>query len=139
MNRDRWAAIVSATVVLAVVILGLTVTGGPGTQRLVQSDLRTVRAMGELAQQIKFKWNSSGNTLPMDLQSFPESTRQNPVTHKSFIYRLKSSGEYELCTTFQTDSSEVRGKDVGDFWVHAKGDQCFQFDASQQVPQIPYY
>jgi hypothetical protein len=139
MNRDTWAAIGATIAVLAVVILGLLVTGGPGKQRLIQSDLRTVRSLGNLAQQIKFKWDSAGRVLPTDLEKFPESARQNPATNKSFTYRPKSGSEYELCATFLIDSRNVQAQDTNDFWDHPKGNYCFLLDASQQIPQIPYY
>lgn len=140
MNRDTWAAIFATIAVLAVVILGLHVTGGPQAQRLIQSDLRTVRALGNLAQQIKFKWESSGRVLPTDLEKFPEPARQNPLTNKAFTYHPKSASEYELCATFATDSRGVQVQDTNDHpWAHPKSDYCFQLDASQQVPQVPYY
>lgn len=140
MNRDTWAAIVATIAVLAVVILGLYVTGGPGKQRLIQSDLRTVRSVGNLAQQIKFKWESSGRVLPTDLEKFPETARQNPLTNKTFAYRPKSPSEYELCATFATDTRSAQVEDTNNHpWAHPIGDYCFQLDASQQVPQVPYY
>ena len=64
MNRNTWAATVATIAVVAVITLGLRVLGGPGTQRLVQSDLRTLRTLGGLAQQIKFTWDSSWQGTP---------------------------------------------------------------------------
>ena len=137
MNRNTWAATVATIAVVAVITLGLRVLGGPGTQRLVQSDLRTLRTLGGLAQQIKFTWDSSGKVLPANLEKFPNSVKQNPVTNKFFTYRPKSNSEYELCATFATDSRDLQN--TNEFWAHPKGDYCFQLDASQQVPQVPYY
>jgi hypothetical protein len=139
MNRDTWAAIVATIAVLAVIALGLHSLGGPRTQRLIQSDLRTVRTLGELAQQIKFKWDNSGKVLPANLEKFPDSVKQNPVTKKPFTYHPKSNSEYELCATFVIDSRTLHAQDTSDLWAHPKGDYCFQLDASQQVPQVPYY
>jgi hypothetical protein len=59
MSRNYLAAIGATFVVVAVVILGFRVLGGPSTQRLAQADLRTVRAMALLAAQIELKWNGS--------------------------------------------------------------------------------
>ena len=139
MNRDTWAAIVAAIAVVAVVILGLRILGGPRNQRLVQSDLRTLQKLGELAQRIKVTWDSSGKVLPADLEKFPTSIRQNPLTKKFFTYRPKSNSEYELCATFATDSRNLQGQNTNDLWAHPEGDYCFHLDASQQVPQVPYY
>jgi hypothetical protein len=139
MNRNTWAAAVATIAVVAVIILGLRVLGGPGSQRLIQSDLRTLQTLGELAQKIKFKWDGSGKLLPASLEEFPNSAKQNPVTNKFFTYRRKSNSEYELCTTFATDSRNLQAQNTNDLWAHPKGDYCFQLDASQQVPQVPYY
>jgi hypothetical protein len=145
MNRDTWAAIAATIAVVVVIILGFRVLGGPGRQRLVQSDHRTVRAIAELAQQIKQSWDSSSNrdtlgkVLPANLDKFPASAKQDPVTHKPFTYRPKSNGEYELCATFALDSREAQDQNPDEHWAHPKGDYCFHLDAAQQVPQAPYY
>jgi hypothetical protein len=139
MTRNSWAATVATIAVLAVIILGLRVLGGPGTQRLVQSDLRTVRILGELAQQIKFAWDGSGKVLPANLEKFPNSMKQNLVTGQPFTYRPKSKSEYELCATFATDSRNLQAQNANDFWAHPQGEYCFSLDASQQAPQAPYY
>jgi hypothetical protein len=138
MNRNSWAAIAATIAVVVVVILGFRVLGGPATQRLVQSDLRTVRTLAELARQINQRWESSGKILPDNLEKFPNSIKQDPVTTKSFSYHPKSNNEYELCATFATDNRDLQTTDPNDRWTHPKGDYCFQFDASQHVPFVPY-
>jgi len=139
MNRNVWAAIAATVAVVAVVILGFRVLGSPGTQRIVQSDLRTVRALAELAQQINGKWANAGKLLPRDLKNFPSAAAQEPVSGKSFGYRTKSSSEYELCATFARDNRNDPAVNTADPWIHPKGDYCFQFDASRPVPAVPYY
>jgi hypothetical protein len=139
MNRNFWAAIAATIAVVAVVVLGFRVLGGPGTQRMMQSDLRTVRALSELAQQINMKWGSSGKELPKDLEKLPNSIKQDLVSGKALGYRAKSSNEYELCATFKTDNRDAPGANTADPWIHPKGDYCFPFDASQPVPSVPYY
>jgi hypothetical protein len=138
MNRNSWAAIAATTAVVVVVILGFRVLGGPATQRLVQSDLRTVRALTELARQINQSWVSAGKILPGDLEKFPDATKQDPISARSFGYRRKSNDEYELCATFATDNRDMPVTNPKDRWTHPKGDYCFEFEASQQVPSVPY-
>ena len=133
------AAIGATVVVVAVVILGFRVLGGPSTQRLVQADLRTVRAMAQLAGQIELKWNGSNKVLPANLDQFPSSEKQNPITKKLFDYRPKSNSEYELCTTFLTNSRDQQLPDTPDSWAHPAGDYCFHLDAGQPVQQVPYF
>lgn len=140
MNRNLWAATVATVTVVAVVILGLRVLGGPAKQRLVQGDLRTVGTLGTLAQQIKATWESSGKELPDNLDKFPDAAKQTVISGKPFTYRKKSKSEYELCATFATDSRDnLQGQNTSDLWAHPQGDYCFHLDASQQVPPIPYF
>ena len=105
----------------------------------MQSDLRTTRTLAELARQINLRWASSGKILPDNLEKFPNSVKQDPVTAISFSYHPKSNNEYELCATFATDNRDLQATNPNDHWTHPKGDYCFQFEASQQVPFVPSY
>jgi hypothetical protein len=139
MNRNIWATILATLAVVAVLILGFRELGGPKTQRLVRADLRRVRALAELAQQIDTKWRSSGAILPSNLKDFSDSTKQDPVTHKPFDYQPKQENKYALCATFDTNNRDIPNNESDAHWIHTKGDYCFEFDASQQVPPEPYY
>jgi hypothetical protein len=139
MSRELWAALAATAVVLVAVILGFRVLGGPGTQRLIQSDLRTVRDLAGLAQQINSKWRGPEKALPANLDQFPPSSKQDSLTHQPFLYHPKSGSAYELCATFAADSSHLPSQNAKDDWAHPKGNYCFQLDASLQVPQVPYY
>lgn len=108
MSRNSLAAIAATVVVVIVVALGFYVLGGPGTQRLVQSDLRIVRSLADLAHQINFKCNNSGKVLPRTLDNVTGSAKQNPITHELFLYHPKSNSEYELCATFATDNRNAQ-------------------------------
>jgi hypothetical protein len=134
MSRDARAAIA----IVVVIVLGFRVLGGPGTQRLVRSDERTVRSLAELAQKIQQKWRTDCQ-LPATLDSFSEKEKQNPLTHKPFVYHPKSNTAYELCATFATDNRQQEPGEAEDAWRHAKGDFCFPLEATQSVPQAPYY
>jgi hypothetical protein len=139
MNRNVWAVIAASVAVVAVVILGFRVLGSPRTQRMMQSDLRTVRSLAELGQQINARWASSDKVLPKDLEKFVTSVKQDQLSGKPFGYRARSGNEYELCATFATDNRDAPAVNTADPWIHPKGDYCFQFDASQTVPSAPYY
>lgn len=141
MNRNSWAAVLATIVVIVAVVLGFRVLGGPGSQRLVRTDQRTLQALGQLAQQINSKWQYGGKTLPANLDIFPESAKKNPVSGTAFIYRVKSPTEYELCSAFLTDNHTAPDVNTADPWLHPKGDYCFTFDPSQAVvvPWVPNY
>jgi hypothetical protein len=138
MSRDARAAIVAAMAIVVVIVLGFRVLGGPGTQRLVRSDERTVRSLAELAQKIQQKWRTDSR-IPATLDSFSEKEKQNPLTHKPFVYHPRSNTAYELCATFATDNRQQEPGEAEDAWRHPKGDFCFPLDATQSVPQAPYY
>lgn len=140
MSRNSWAAIVATVAVVAVVALGFGMLGSPRRQRSLQSDLRTVQGLANLAQQIQLRWKNSEKHLPPNLDTIPAGSKQNPITHDTFVYRVKSSSAYELCTTFVIDTRGMQNPNTSgsNEWAHPKGEYCFQFDASQPVPQPPY-
>lgn len=139
MSRDTRAALVAAIAIVVVIVLGFRLLGGPGTQRLIRSDERTVRSLAELGQKIQQKWRASDSQLPPTLDSFSEKEKQDPLTHKPFVYHPKSSSAYELCATFVTDNRHQEPGEAEDAWRHPKGDFCFPLDATQSIPQAPYY
>jgi hypothetical protein len=138
MSRNVWAAIAATLAVVIVVILGFRVLGGPANQRLVQADLRTVNTLSQLAQQINQRWTTGGKTLPVNLDKFQSSVKQDPISGKAFVYHAKSNEDYELCATFATDNRDAPAVNTADPWIHPKGEYCFQFQASGQVPWVPY-
>jgi hypothetical protein len=140
MNRNSLAAVVATIVVAVVVVLGFQALGGPRKQRLVRADQRTTQALAQLAQQINFKWQSSGKVLPANLDKFPENAKKAPVNGKEFAYHVKSANEYELCSTFLTDNRNTP-VNAADPWLHPQGEHCFTFDPAQSVnvPWVPTF
>jgi hypothetical protein len=69
----------------------------------------------------------------------PKKEKQNPLTHKPFVYRPKSNTAFELCATFATDNRHQEPGEAEEAWRHGKGDFCFPLDATQSIPQAPYY
>jgi hypothetical protein len=144
MSRDTRAALAAVVAVVAVIILGFRFLGSPASQRLIQSDLKTIQALNQLASQIEQKSKSSGNEIPANLDAFPDSAKQDPLTHKNFIYKPKSKTAYDLCATFAAKSPDVEPQGnpallKGDPWAHPPGDHCFSLDTSEPVPPAPYY
>lgn len=137
MNRNRWAALVAAIAAIGAVALGFIVIGGPGHQRKVRADLRTLHALASLAQEINSRWKAQGKTLPAGLDDFPGSVKNNPATGAPFLYRLKPPGQYELCATFATEGSNSEGVAMDARWKHPKGNYCFSFNPWQAV-NVPW-
>lgn len=143
MSRDTLAAVAAVVAVIVVILLGFHFLGSPGSQRLIQSDMRRVQVMSQLAQQIKLKANESNKEIPANLGGFPVSLRQDPITHKSFLYTPKSKTSYDLCATFLAQSPEVQlqpnSTPSTEGWSHPAGDYCFSFDVTQDVSPAPYF
>jgi hypothetical protein len=138
MSRDVWAGIAATLAVVVAAILGFRVLGGPANQRLVQADLRKLNTLSQLAQQINQRWVTDGKTLPVNLEKLPSSVKQDPVSGAPFVYHAKSSEDYELCATFASDNRDAPPVNNENSWTHPKGEHCFQFQASGQVPWVPY-
>jgi hypothetical protein len=139
MSKDARAAVVASIAVVLVIVLGFRVLGGPGTQRRLRSDERSVRSLSELAQKIQQQWRTSNSELPATLDRIPEREKQDLLSHKPFGYHPKSKSAYELCATFITDNRQLEPGEAQDAWRHAKGDFCFELDVTQPVSQVPYY
>ena len=139
MNRNILAASLSTVAVIALVILGFVALGGPKKQRLRRSDLIKVQEIAKLAEQIQQTWRGSTQGLPPNLDKFPESLKKDRATNTLFNYRPKGGAQYEVCASFATDSHGEPQSNVADMWLHPSGDYCFQFNATQPVPQPPYF
>jgi|SRR5580704_5438153 hypothetical protein len=138
MNRNVWATIVATGAVIVVLILGFRFLGSPARQRLVRLDARTVQALAALAQQINYSWNLSGKALPSNLDKITGTVKKDAQSGKPFLFHPRQNSAYELCATFAADSREQPDTNTADPWLHPKGDYCFQLDASQPVPAVPY-
>ena len=125
-------------IVLCIVAFGLRSLGGPGNQRAVQADLRTLKALQLLAQNIGITANNAHGQLPADINALPSNLRHNPITGRSFTYHTKAGTAYELCAAFATATPASTPQEPSDIWNHPKGEYCFQLDASGPVPLAPF-
>lgn len=137
MNRNSGAAIAALVFVGTVAALGFCVLGGPGHERRVHQDIRSVESLSNLAQEINESWASSGEVLPNNLDRFPADATRDSATHAPFVYHPRVGSHYELCAAFLTSNREEQ-QNEGFFWRHPKGEYCFQLDASVRAPQAPF-
>lgn len=135
MTRNFWAATGAILIVAAAIVSGFWSLGTPRWERESHQDLRTVQALQGLAVDIYKSWKVH-KTMP-NLEDFvPEDETRDPTTHAQFIYRPKQGTTYELCAIFLTSDHNDTQSEAA-FWHHAKGEYCFQLDASQSVPVPP--
>ena len=139
MNRNLLAVIAAVICVVAAIALGFWTIGSPGHERKIHQDVRTVQGLAVLGNRINTSWRAS-KLLPAKLDDFPvpANLKQDPATHAPFVYRRKTTSEYELCATFLTDDRNATAGGDAAFWLHSKGLYCFDLDASVYVPQAPY-
>jgi hypothetical protein len=139
MNRNSVGATVATLAVVVVLALGFRFLGSPARQRLLRSDQQDIWALSMLAGQLNSSWTGPLHALPETTDGINLGTaRRTSVSGKPFVYHRKDASHYELCATFGTDDREQHLANLPDFWLHPKGDYCFQFDAAQPVPSVPY-
>ena len=123
--------------VLVFIIYGIVVTGTPGQQRALQFDQRRVSDIQQISYAIDSYWQNN-EKLPAsfaDLKNQQYSYIQSvmdPKTQVAYEYRVLGDKSYELCATFETDSSKTaaRFKTQVPFseqsWDHTAGRVCFE-------------
>ena len=123
-------AIVSA-VVLGAVVTGFLLMGSPKDARKAELDKRRVEDLRMLASLMTPEnGRPLRDSLALNAYS-PDLKAQvtDPVTGEPYEYHVIDKDHFELCATFDT---ELRAQDMQMWereWAHAKGRNCFRFDA----------
>jgi len=139
INRDRAAAIIATAAVTLVVVLGFWNVHGPSTQRLVRADEKQLQNLTTLANEINNTYRQHDKQLPTELTKLQKKRFADPITKQPPLYAPKSASVYSLCATFNAQGPKEDGSGNFAFWTHPAGSKCFDFDATEQVPQAPYY
>lgn len=123
-----WLGGAALVVVLAAIIAGLFVIGGPGEARLERLDTERTEDLRRIERAVDEVWRRT-ETLPPSLDSLPAANRLtpddliDPTTGALYDYRVLSDSTYELCATFDlanddapapfTESDVTPGHDAG--------------------------
>lgn len=75
---------------------------------------------------------------PSKLTEFQTTRYRDPVSGKPLEYSAKPPAGYTTCTIFDTGSPKEDADDAFAFWTHNAGHKCYDFEAGQVVPQVPY-
>ena len=134
MNGHRLAVVVSIVAVVVAVAAGLWVIGSPGEQRLRRLDERRRSDLLELSQAVNWH-HSERRALPTSTVELVDGRRlsrlpTDPSTDDPYEYHVTGERKFELCAVFARPS---RSEDADDFWYHAAGRHCYEFDA----PDLP--
>ena len=137
-EQRRFAfAVVAALAVIAAVVAGMLVLGSPASQRARRLDQRRVEDLRGAAAGVDLYWTrnarlpSSLDELPSELGSAPAP--RDPVSGQPYEYAVRDDRRYQLCATFERDSSTdidtYRPRD--EFWTHPAARHCFDLEAKR--------
>lgn len=126
-----WA--ITAVVIVFAIIAGLMLTGGPEVQRAKRMDEHRARDFGEIQRMIA-DYYQLNHKLPETLEVLTDAqarhATRDPVTSQPYEYRKTNDDTFELCATFQIDTTKERRfpyespyGDAGN--VHPVGRYCY--------------
>jgi hypothetical protein len=125
VSGKRVLAAVLVLVVALVVIRGIMIIGSPSEERTRRMDSRRVDDLQRISSAIEV-YHRRHQRLPGSLEQLAkepglEPVARDPVTNQPYSYRAVDATRYEVCGTFDRETSDRRA----DFWAHGAGEQCF--------------
>ena len=139
---DRAFAGVATAAVIAAIAAGFWVLGTPGRQREVAADRQRLQDIATMAQRLHERYLGTNSDLPLPTTLEADDLRYDPLTNQPYEYTRLSDRTYELCATFDTDSSTHRLSNQNPTpeaqrWQHPEGRHCFEFDVDL-FPTLTY-
>mgnify|MGYP001582344461 CR=1 FL=1 len=148
MKQPDGLKILIAIVVAAVVIvvgIGFYLSGTPSNARAEKLDQQRVNDLTQIQNAVE-NYYTTRNILP---KTFDDLKNQygyielvDPLTHEQYEYRETATTAYELCATFQTDTTNekqtfVRPKYPGfePLWQHPAEKKCFSHTVRVKLGQ----
>ena len=137
-SRAQAVGFAAGALVLVAIVSGFFIMGTPGEVRLLRFDDQKVGHMQEIQWQIVNFWQQK-EKLPASLDELEDPLSgfmipTDPQTGESYTYRAIDRHSFELCATFNLESSQrnpeskpVRAYDsIDGNWQHAAGEVCFE-------------
>jgi hypothetical protein len=139
---DRIFAVVSTAAVGLAIAAGFWVLGTPGRQREIAADRQRLQDMVAIAQRLHDRYttaDSDNYQLPATLEV--AELGNDPLTNQPYEYGRLGDRTFELCATFDTDSSthrlqERQNNPEAEQWQHPEGRHCFEFDVTEFPPGV---
>ncbi|MBD1874864.1 hypothetical protein H6F75_15360 [Nodosilinea sp. FACHB-131] len=139
---DRaFAAVATAAVGLAIVA-GFWVLGTPGRQREIAADRQRLQDVAAIAQRLHEQYLADDDSFELPATLNAIELRNDPLTNQPYEYERLGDRDFNLCATFDTDSSTHRFSDQNsnpdaERWQHPEGRHCFEFDVAE-YPNLVY-
>ncbi len=133
----RANAVVLVGVSLVAIAASFALTGGPQRQQQVVRDAQRVNDLSTFSSFVQQYYDQEGK-LPSSLAEISARFGFNPsdpLRGTAYGYVLGTGGAYELCATFEAESSSARYPvaepyaAAGYSWNHPAGDYCFSLHA----------
>jgi hypothetical protein len=142
---------VTSAVVLLTLVGGFLIAGSPSHQRSVRFDEQRVADLQNIQTQIVGFWQVQ-ETLPTDLAELDRTgagfvVPRDPVSDAAYVYHRLGDTNFQLCATFDTDSTAQASSRYPDYgiigvsgtnWNHGGGEVCFDraIDANTITPIV---
>lgn len=152
LSPTRLFAVAAVTLVVAAVIGGIWLAGSPETERARQFDRQRLDHLQQLSYAIDLYYENESR-LPTDLEQFRTDTTNkgyyipsltDPKTGEKYGYRAVSELSYELCATFEMNSSDLEDRNAPMYatpvkngavrtFEHSAGRSCFTLEAGSTM------
>lgn len=157
MNKHKLGIMLLGIVVGVSCVVGITIVGSPVSQRHINFDTTRIGDFQNMKYQVE-EYYRQNSRLPLnmtEIERIYSSTAQlpkDPESGNAYTYQTVSTTSYEFCTTFSTDSEEVKerndGRDAvyypvrpagGDDLSHQKGYDCITYTIpAYQLSPTPF-
>lgn len=139
MIKDILLITVITLIVITAVIYGFSKVGSPADARSIKFDQKRIQDISQISSAIQ-TYAYDKNKLPDKLSEvkdylYGSKDIVDPETKKEYEYKKGTFPDYEICTTFSTDSKNNKTTDylsyADDLNNHPKGYYCIKLKLSQ--------
>ncbi|PZV00235.1 MAG: hypothetical protein DCF32_17850 [Leptolyngbya sp.] len=139
---DRAFAAVATVAVGLAIAAGFWVIGTPGRQREIAADRQRLQDVASIAQRLHDQYVADNDSFELPATLDAIELRNDPLTNQPYEYERLGDRDFNLCATFDTDSSTHRlsGQESNpdaQRWQHPEGRHCFEFDVTE-YPTLVY-
>lgn len=129
-NRDKWMAIVTSVLVIALVALGFARVGDPARRRKLRADEKRVEDLSALMLEVTQYRSADATIVPEALAGIRGGRTVDPETRAPYEYHPLENGQYQLCATFALSSPSGPTR-LDHRWDHPAGHYCFTLQKGQ--------